>query len=97
MNDLALKLKAHLITMLTRNEQNLDIPYLTKKDRIWSRRELAAEIEAPLKIRIAELESVKSSISDEEIETLLNDYESYCRTFIASELIKKYIKHRHDG
>ena len=46
MNDLALKLKAHLITMLTRNEQNLDIPYLTKKDRIWSRRELAAEIEA---------------------------------------------------
>ena len=55
------------------------------------------KIEAPLKIRIAELESVKSSISDEEIETLLNDYESYCRTFIASELIKKYIKHRHDG
>jgi hypothetical protein len=35
--------------------------------------------------------------SDEEIEKLLNDYESYCKTFISKELIKKYIKQRHNG
>lgn len=36
------------------------------------------------------------SVTDEEIEVLLNDYESYCKTFISKDLIKNYIKQRNN-
>lgn len=45
MSDLSLKLKTKVIYMLTRNPQNLDVPYLVKKEKSYTRRELSTEIE----------------------------------------------------
>jgi hypothetical protein len=46
MNELTLKLKNEVVRQLTHNEQNLDVKYLYKENKTYTRRELAAEIEA---------------------------------------------------
>ena len=46
MNELSLKLKNEVVRQLTKNEQIMDEKYLHKGGKVYSRRELAAEIEA---------------------------------------------------
>ena len=46
MNELSLKLKNEVVRQLTKNEQIVDEKYLHKGGKVYSRRELAAEIEA---------------------------------------------------
>lgn len=46
---------------------------------------------------LEEYRSQPSDVSDEEIEKLLIDYESYCQTFVSKDLIKNYIKQRNNG
>lgn len=58
MEDLSLKLKNSLIDKLTRNEQNLDIPYLVRNQKSYTRRELALEIENETEIGIDTLTSM---------------------------------------
>jgi hypothetical protein len=51
-NELSLKLKAKVVYMLTHNPQNLDKEYLIRKEKVYTRRELAAEIEAETELGI---------------------------------------------
>jgi len=58
MNDLTLKLKKSVIDKLTRNEQNLDEPYLVRNQKAYTRRELASEIENETELGIDTLTSM---------------------------------------
>lgn len=58
MEDLSLKLKKSVIDKLTRNEQNLDIPYLVRNQKSYTRRELASEIENETELGIDTLTSM---------------------------------------
>lgn len=58
MNELTLKLKNSVIDKLTRNEQNLDIPYIVRNQKSYTRRELASEIENETEIGIDTLTSM---------------------------------------
>lgn len=44
-NELTLKLKTEVIKLLTKNEQNMDVDYLIRGGKTYSRRQLANEIE----------------------------------------------------
>lgn len=44
MQELTRKLKESLIDSLTRNQQNLNEPYLNKHGKLWTRKELSEEI-----------------------------------------------------
>lgn len=58
MEDLSLKLKKSVIDKLTRNEQMLDVPYLVRNQKSYTRRELASEIENETEIGIDTLTSM---------------------------------------
>lgn len=58
MEDLSLKLKKSVINLLTRNEQNLDIPYLVRNQKSYTRREIASEIEKESEFGIGMLSSM---------------------------------------
>ena len=58
MNDLTLKLKNEVVRQLTKNEQNMDSDYLVKENKTYSRRQLAAEIEAETQFGIETLTSM---------------------------------------
>lgn len=58
MNDLTLKLKNEVVRQLTKNEQNMDSDYLVKSDKMYSRRQLAAEIESETQFGIEILTSM---------------------------------------
>lgn len=45
MNELALKLKNEVIKQLTINEQNINDEYLVRGNKVYSKREIAYEIE----------------------------------------------------
>lgn len=46
MNELSLKLKKEVVRQLTKNEQIMDEKYLYKGGKVYTRKELAVEIEA---------------------------------------------------
>ena len=52
MNELSLKLKNEVVRQLTKNEQNMDEKYLHKGGKVYSRRQLVAEIEAETELGI---------------------------------------------
>lgn len=52
MNTLSLKLKSEIVRQLTKNEQILDEKYLHKGGKVYSRRQLAAEIGAETELGI---------------------------------------------
>ena len=58
MEELSKKLKAELISQLTRNEQNLNLPYLTRGDKMFTRKTLATEIENETDIGIEILTNI---------------------------------------
>lgn len=58
MEDLSLKLKKSVIDKLTRNEQMLDVPYLVRNQKSYTRRELASEIENETELGIDTLTSM---------------------------------------
>jgi len=58
MEKLSLKLKKSLVDKLTRNEHNLDIPYIVRNQKSYTRRTLALEIENETEIGIDTLTSM---------------------------------------
>lgn len=58
MEELSKKLKAELISQLTRNEQNLNAPYLMRGDKMFTRKTLATEIENETDIGIEILTNI---------------------------------------
>ena len=52
MNESSLKLKTEVVRQLTKNEQIMDEKYLYKGGKVYSRRELAAEIESESELGI---------------------------------------------
>lgn len=58
MEDLSLKLKKSVINLLTRNEQNLDEEYLVRDNKVYTRREIASEIEKESEFGIGMLSSM---------------------------------------
>lgn len=58
MDELSLKLKNSVIDKLTRNEQMLDVPYIVRNQKSYTRRELASEIENETEIGIDTLTSM---------------------------------------
>lgn len=58
MNELSLKLKNEVIRKLTSNEQNLDENYLVRGEKLYTRRQLANEIEVETEFGISLLSSM---------------------------------------
>lgn len=52
MNELSLKLKTEVVRQLTKNEQIMDEKFLHKEGKVYSRRELAAEIQSESELGI---------------------------------------------
>ena len=52
MEELAKKLKNEAVNQLTRNEQNLNAPYLMRGDKMYTRKQLATEIENETEVGI---------------------------------------------
>ena len=58
MNELSIKLKNEVVRQLTKNEQNMDDPYLISGNQTYTRKQLADEIEKETQLGIQTLTSM---------------------------------------